>query len=156
METLIWDLPERTDSFHWTETDMKLFDGRYWVRLRYRQFNLSPGHRIRLRFLEPGDIDRIRIDESGTLTWKTLQQTLKEKAPGKLRYTLPAIVQTHFVKTADGQREMKSKLLALPTLHWSSAGWVEYDKQNFQEAWMWTIRFRKVDFDHSTRHTFVA
>ncbi|KAF2152284.1 hypothetical protein K461DRAFT_293960 [Myriangium duriaei CBS 260.36] len=155
-DTLIRDLPQRSDSFNWEDTPMKLFDGRYWIRLRYRLFNLTPGHRICIRFLEDADIDQIRTDKTNPTNWVRLKAVLKEKAPGKVRYMLPAIVQTHFVNGEGGRQELKSRLLALPTLDWSSAGWVKYDKKNFQEAWMWTVRYKKVEFEAVGRHGFVG
>lgn len=156
LKTLLIETTERAESTEWSETDRTLFDGRFWIKLRYRQFNHSPGHRISIRFLEQQDIDSIQKDKTNPTAWLHLRQILKDSAPGKIRFTLPAIVSTNYVNAAGGKQRLKTRLLALPTLRWSSVGWVEYDKKNFQEAWQWTIRYKKVEFKAGIRHSFVG
>ena len=156
IKALIYEIPEREQSIEWKQTPITCFDGRYWIRLRYRLFNLSPGHRISVRFLERADLEELRLDQSNVSHWNALRQILKQKAPGKIRYTLPAIVQTWLIKGKDGKYCPKSKLLALPTLGWSGAGWEEHDKSDTQEAWQWIARYKNVNFVRSPKHGFVG
>jgi len=103
---------------HWSP--WHLYDGRYWVRiqsLRTAQFFVQPfmkEHSANFRASLPRS-DKVR-----------LLGTLKSKAPGKIRWTLPAIV----MKEESG----KVSLIALPSL----------DTGLPESGVRWEIRYKKI------------
>lgn len=154
--TLISETKRRSESFEWTTSKRQLFDGRFWVRLRYRKFNLIPGRRISIRFLQSSDIEALNQDETKYTVWKPLKDLLKTKAPGNARFTLPAIVESHYIPLPSGDRQLIERLVALPTMNWSSAGWQAYDRHAHRESWTWDLRYKQIDFGQSDKHEFVS
>ncbi|KAF2219230.1 PP-loop family-domain-containing protein [Elsinoe ampelina] len=153
---LIPEIDRRSESFDWAHTKRQLFDGRFWISLNYRRFNLIPGHRFSVRFLQSADLEKLNENESRYAVWKPLKELLRKRAPGAVRFTLPAIIESYYTATPSGGRGMVENLIALPTLDWSSAGWYAYDKRLHREAWTWELRYKQIDFGQGSGHTFVA
>jgi hypothetical protein len=110
----------------------KMFDGRFWVRIgpnRQPMWQVSPYRpehaKLFRKALPP--MRRAR-----------LEKLLKEYAPGKIRYTLPAIYSVEKQQDPDTTHvTTQLTLLALPTLGIHIPGlerWVKYD-----------VRYKKVD-----------
>ncbi|KAF4549200.1 tRNA(Ile)-lysidine synthase-like protein [Elsinoe fawcettii] len=153
---LIKATSRRSESFDWTSTKRELFDGRFWINLNYRRFNLIPGRRFSVRFLQSSDIESLNRDATKYTVWKPLKELLRTKAPGNLRFTLPAVVESYYTVLPTGDRKLVEKLVALPTLNWSSVGWQAWDKHAHREAWTWEVRYKKIDFGKGERHFFIA
>jgi len=145
---LLKETPERDSSYSWTSTDRVLFDNRYWIKLRYRKFNVTPLHRISVRFLTENDLVGVSKTMINSIELRKLQNVLKERAPGKIRYTLPAIVESYPFRNNNDEIEYAEKLLALPTLNWSGVGWKQWDKHVKRDSWTWDIRYKKINWDH--------
>ncbi|KID80516.1 uncharacterized protein G6M90_00g008540 [Metarhizium brunneum] len=104
----IHDQPSR--HCHWrTWKTAKLWDGRYWIRVsacvpaRFHILPLLPHHAKPFRkALPPRQRSR-------------LEQILKYYAPGKIRYSLPALYSVEATKAEDGATPTLT-LLALPSL----------------------------------------
>ncbi|KAG8627937.1 hypothetical protein KVT40_003810 [Elsinoe batatas] len=153
---LIPEVDRRSESFDWAHTKRQLFDGRFWISLNYRKFNLIPGHRFSVRFLQSADLEKLNENESRYAVWKPLKELLRKRAPGAARFTLPAIIESYYTATPSGARVRVENLIALPTLDWSSAGWHAYDKRLHREAWTWELRYKQIDFGQGPGHSFVA
>jgi tRNA(Ile)-lysidine synthase len=112
----------------------ELFDGRFWVAVRART----------LRRIRVGPFDKAYAKEFREALppeeRSRLAGLLKRYAPGKVRYTLPAIYEEFGFNPKEPNydvRRMRLKLLALPSLSVTLPGlekWLQYD-----------IRYRKVD-----------
>ncbi|PNS18456.1 tRNA(Ile)-lysidine synthetase [Sphaceloma murrayae] len=150
------EVVRRSESFEWTSTGRQLFDGRWWIKLRFRKFNLIPGRRLSVRFLQSKDIEALNRDASKYTVFKPLKDLLRTRAPGSTRFTLPAIIESYYTITDAGQRELAEKLVALPTLNWSSVGWQPYDKHARRDGWTWELRYKKVDLGQGPGHKFIA
>lgn len=112
-----------------------LWDGRYWIRL----FNPDPTthphtYNLVIRPLDPSDLQPFQLSLPPARQLE-LTNVLKEAAPGKARWTLPAITLLE-----DGERPGKGsgQVLALPTLGFAAEGW-EGEKVK------WEIQYKKVD-----------
>lgn len=160
----------RASSTDKTWTPFLLFDGRYWIRIRYRPFNLSPNHSVIVRFLKRSDIETLRKFGS-RMDVLFVEDELKVCAPGKVRFTLPAIVERWSVVGEDGEMEVREELCALPSIGWGRPGWkslrrVEAAKDkmnkrsNFDDeseeggaSWVWECRYKAIDFRQGKGHT---
>lgn len=80
----------------------QLFDGRFWMRVRHRT-NRTKGIPVLARPLRRGDLKELRLGLTQSQR-KTLDIDLSNSAPGKIRWTLPALVDAH-----------SDLILALPT-----------------------------------------
>lgn len=112
------DVPTIEDSW----SPWHLYDGRYWIRVK----NLSTVPLL-IQPLKREQLSEFRaslkkVDRAG------LQQLLKEKAPGNVRWTLPAIVK----REEDG----KETVVALPSLDLSVNG--------SESLGRWEIRYKKI------------
>ena len=85
-------------------TPWQLWDGRYWIRLK----NLSKLP-VYVRPFVPTDLEYIKAMLPKD-TWRAVHDLLAKAAPGKIRWTLPAVVQT------DEDRSLAEKILSLPSL----------------------------------------
>ncbi|KAL9118540.1 MAG: hypothetical protein Q9187_004910 [Circinaria calcarea] len=117
--------PTHLGTFH-------LWDGRYWIRL------LNPTvhphtHNLLIRPLQPSDLEPFRLSLSPARRL-ALIKLLKEAAPGKVRWTLPAIA---LLEDGEGAGTGRGRVLALPTLGFVAADWEEEVK--------WEIQYKKVD-----------
>lgn len=106
------------DSLWWSP--WQLYDGRYWIRLHDpKSFPLF------VRPFQPEHLARFRASLAKSDRLK-LVRLLKEKAPGNVRWTLPAILN----KGGDG----RETVLALPSLGLSIFGCMV----------RWEIRYKKI------------
>ena len=96
--------PESQSSPMENWTSWKLWDGRYWIRIK----NLSSCPLL-VRPLLPPDLRAIKKMAPKEVWW-SLKDALASIAPGKVRWTLPAIVQP----AAD--ESLSDTILALPSL----------------------------------------
>jgi tRNA(Ile)-lysidine synthase len=114
----------------------RLFDGRFWIRIRRRVKNgrvyIAP---FNPAFAKPF---RLSLDERSR---ENLPDLLKRHAPGKVRYTLPALyietTDNTDVETLETGSSSSTLLLALPTIAIHVPGlerWLQYD-----------VRYKKVD-----------
>lgn len=111
-------------NYHWrTWKTLKLWDGRYWIRVsacvpaRFHLLPLLPQHAKPFRKALPPK-QRAR-----------LEQILKYYAPGKVRYSLPALYSVEAPRGEDDAGRILT-LLALPTLGIHVPGlerWVKYE-----------------------------
>lgn len=108
----------------------QLWDGRFWIRLRtcvpatFHILPYQPEHAKAFRLALPRE-ERLR-----------LEQVLRRRAPGKVRYSLPALYAEHEAGAGDGAAGT-STLLALPSLGIRVPGlerWVKYE-----------VRYKRVD-----------
>lgn len=107
-----------------TKSEWMLFDGRFWLRIT----NKSNDTLIVRTLSAVG----FRWSEFGkTLEqpmWLKLQAALKHRAPGYVRWTLPAII----VRKADGEEQV----VALPTLNVHVSG--------IRQIAKWDLRYKKI------------
>ncbi|KAJ9623216.1 hypothetical protein H2203_006153 [Taxawa tesnikishii (nom. ined.)] len=142
---------DRPVSLDVTWTDWQLFDGRFWIRIRYQPFNQTPGHSIVVRFLKEQDVVYLRNPLSTVLPkMERVEKLLKRFAPGKIRFTLPVIIESSKVINEQGEANTVEKVCALPSLLWGVKGWSQ-SKENSPAPWQWEIRYKKVDITPSDR-----
>ncbi|KAK1639344.1 hypothetical protein BDP81DRAFT_368917 [Colletotrichum phormii] len=114
----------------------KLWDGRFWIRVRGRvkaYFRIAPFAPIHGKAFREG------LGGGGEAEFEGI---LKRFAPGKVRYTLPAL---YAVNRDEQTGEEVLRMLALPTLGVGLPGlerWVQYE-----------VRYRKVDMGLFERET---
>lgn len=89
--------------------EFRLWDSRYWFLIH----NPTP-FPLLVRFLHVDDLRQLRTSLPSTQV-KQLDQLLRTAAPGKIRWTLPVLVQK---KTEQGAEPGVETVLALPTLGW--------------------------------------
>ncbi|ODA83926.1 hypothetical protein RJ55_02443 [Drechmeria coniospora] len=109
---------------HWrTWKTAKIWDGRFWIRVSAcvpARFHVQP--------LLPRDVKPFRRALPPTQRAK-LERILKHHAPGKVRYSLPALYSVEGPKGADAATQTQT-LLALPSLGIHVPGlerWVRYE-----------------------------
>ncbi|KAK0639212.1 hypothetical protein B0T16DRAFT_432103 [Cercophora newfieldiana] len=105
----------------------KLWDGRYWCRLRVR-LPCKP----RVAPFEPEHLKPFREALKDDNERARLSAVLRRYAPAKVRWSLPAIYATQ-----DLAEEGKLRLLALPTLG--------FQVPNLEKWLSWEFRYRKVE-----------
>lgn len=149
--TMLAARDDRPVSLDVTWTDWQLFDGRFWIRIRYQPFNQTPGHSIVVRFLKEQDVVYLRNPLSTVLPkMERVEKLLKRFAPGKIRFTLPVIIESSKVINEQGEANTVEKVCALPSLLWGVKGWSQ-SKENSPAPWQWEIRYKKVDITPSDR-----
>ncbi|KAK7424220.1 hypothetical protein QQZ08_008708 [Neonectria magnoliae] len=136
MRPTMEDLGKQDESHHqvrplgWKKA--KLFDGRFWIRIGYNNRSM-----FRAQPFRPEDAKVFRKALSPTRRAK-LERLLKHYAPGKVRYTLPALYSVERQRDHYTQHITQTlTLLALPTLGIHIPGlerWVRYE-----------VRYKKVD-----------
>ena len=133
------DMPTHRHSKWHGWSAFKLWDGRFWIRLRR---NLSA--RFHIQPLLPEALKAFKLAMPPKQR-AALERILRHYAPGKVRYTLPALYSAekeeddHQDRAARGVGDEKPRLtlLALPSLGFHVPGlerWVKYE-----------VRYRKVD-----------
>lgn len=127
-------------------TNWQRWDGRFWLRVSPPAQTEAEECDISVRFLAPTCLASLRE----TLP-KAAAERLKRRlhaAPGKLRYTLPAIVQTQTQDSSEyaATRAGVERVVALPSLGWSVGTWAaaQVDGKVGAEQWLWDIRYKKV------------
>ncbi|KAH6990433.1 hypothetical protein BKA56DRAFT_667003 [Ilyonectria sp. MPI-CAGE-AT-0026] len=130
------EMTERGESPHqsrplaWKKA--KMFDGRFWIRIGY---NTRSRFRVQPFRPEDGKVFRKTLSPSRRAR---LERLLKHYAPGKVRYTLPALYGVERERDHYSQHVTQTvTLLALPTLGIHIPGlerWVRYE-----------ARYKKVD-----------
>ncbi|KAL9098037.1 MAG: hypothetical protein Q9163_006221 [Psora crenata] len=123
-------LPISREGTAGTWTAWQLWDGRYWIRVK----NLSKNTLV-VRPLSKSDIQTTR-DSTCQEAWRALYETLKQTAPGKIRWTLPVIAETY----ACGTRP--DKVLVLPTL--GRVGYLDVIDKDGAAKLEWEIRYKSV------------
>lgn len=108
-----------------------LWDGRYWIRIR--NHTTIP---IEIRSLCESDMKAIRATSSKA-KMKTFEEVLASAAPGKVRWTLLAIVETASESPNAG------RVLALPTL--GKAGMIDVEDEKGERRVEWEISYKIVD-----------
>ncbi|KAI9770605.1 MAG: hypothetical protein M1840_003197 [Geoglossum simile] len=109
----------RTHSKRSVSGPWHLWDGRYWIRVYNHTAKL-----VTVRPFEPADLIPLR---SSLPRWvqQNFKDSLSAAAPGKVRWTLPALVT-------------EGKVVALPTLGFGG-------QSEEQRGLRWQIRYKKVD-----------
>ncbi|KAG5793590.1 hypothetical protein H9Q69_007369 [Fusarium xylarioides] len=124
------DAPEAFSHKGWARC--KLFDGRFWIRIGRNRWPMWQVHPYRAEFA------KAFRKALPPLRKARLEKLLKHYAPGKIRYTLPAIYGVERKRDPYSQHISTTlTLLALPTLGIRVPGlerWVKYD-----------VRYKKVD-----------
>lgn len=138
-----------------TWTPWRLFDGRFWIRLRHCQFNITPNQSLAVRFLNEKDIAQIRASHTEK-EFGTIQKRLGVVAPGSARYTLPVIVERSEVQDADGGMSVQEEIRAIPTIGWETKDWQAWQGKDYSNfLWSWEWRYKMVDFGDSKDHVYV-
>lgn len=107
-----------------------LWDGRYWIRVP----NPTPNtHTLLIRPFQPSDLQPFQLSLPPARR-TDLTNLLKMSAPGKVRWTLPAIA---ILEEGDGLIEGRGRVIALPTLGLVAEGWEGHVS--------WEIRYKNVD-----------
>ena len=153
--TLVQSRDTRASSTDFIWSEWHLFDGRYWIRVRHRPFNLSPNHSIIVRFLENNDVEALR-KRRNKADVPGLEARLKHAAPGKTRFTLPALVERYRVTSDAGVLETRERVCALPSLGWGKEGWRPWSAETQDavgEPWVWECRYRMIDFGMGRHHS---
>lgn len=153
--TLAGPSERRASTTDLTWTEFQFFDGRFWLRLRYRPFNLSPGHSIAVRFFDIKYLKQLsKLGDKHSLKTK-----MKDCAPGNGRLTLPAIVERYDIRGPKGQIVTREDLCALPTIGWGKEGWKAWKDDNEEEnniSWMWECRYKMIEFGQGKGHSIKA
>lgn len=106
-----------------------LWDGRYWIRLS----NPSQTHTLLIRPFHPSDLQPFRLCVHPARRTH-LTKLFKEAAPGKVRWTLPAIA---ILEEGAEEGAGRGRVLALPTLGFVACGW--------EGRLKWEVRYKKVE-----------
>lgn len=132
-----------------SKSDWHLWDNRYWIRVS-GPF-ASSYQDIRVRFLQPQDLARLRSQLSKT-DRKRLDRLL-EIVPGDFRFTLPVLVARGI-----GVEEEVQHVVTLPTLGWSAEGWARWSSTTGFRAqagvaacFHWDVRYRHIDLTVSRK-----
>jgi tRNA(Ile)-lysidine synthase len=129
----------------WTET--KLFHDRWWIKLRYIPADLPANTSVVVRFLRQGESTK----EGGP--WHE-RSGLSLLPSGKLRHTIPMIVQITEVKDQDGLVSKKERILAFPSIGLSHIDCQVYKgHRTYDSPWQYTCIYKDIDFDASENHT---
>ncbi|GAB7352426.1 hypothetical protein MBLNU459_g2845t1 [Dothideomycetes sp. NU459] len=135
-----------------TWTDWQLANGCFWIRIRYRPFNHTPGCTVSLRLLRQKDIVDVR--ERDPKAAILLQKLLRQTAPGKRRFNLPVIVESIEITAESGAAELREKVCALPTIGWAMPGWrAGSDEQDMSSPWGYECRYKAIDFGKGKAHS---
>ncbi|KAI0998184.1 hypothetical protein K3495_g10009 [Podosphaera aphanis] len=105
-----------------------LFDGRFWMKI----YSSDPSSNLVVQLLSPADLKPF-VAQFTPVTRKVLSRTLAERAPGKVRWTLPAILHHDIVTSC-------YRLISLPTLYLDAPGAHVFGK--------WEVRYKKIYTDH--------
>lgn len=131
----------------WTET--VLFHDRWWIKLRYIPANLPVKTSVVVRFLKQGESTK----EGGP--WRA-KEGLDLLPSGKLRYTIPMIVQTTETKDRDGLVSKEEKILAFPSIDLTNTACSAFDgDKTYDSQWQYTCVYKDVDFDVNQNHSFL-
>lgn len=150
---LITPQTQRAASIDFTWSNWHLFDGRFWLRIRYRPFNLTPNHVIRVRFLKKSDLEILR-DSLSKYDVQQLESRLKQCAPAHVRFTLPVITEYRKVAGSNGAIVHKEDVRALPTLGWSVPGWRMWKGDDEAAVpWRWECRYKMIEFGKGKAHS---
>ncbi|MCJ1324211.1 hypothetical protein MMC10_000873 [Thelotrema lepadinum] len=119
-------LPSKQDNMD----TFKLWDGRFWINL----YNTGP-RAVSIVMLRPKQLSRLR-GELPSMVKKKLNVLLKDAAPGKIRYTLPAIAIMSNLKMWSEEDMDNAQIIALPTLGIILEEW--------RGKITWDIRYKKL------------
>lgn len=129
------------------ESDWHLWDGRYWVRVAGPSKAAPMGSIASVRFLTAKALAELR--KSLRRHEVSYLDKILHVAPGKYRFTLPAI----FIHEFEAEQ-----LVALPSLGWSRQGWIRWPSapKNItgvqRASWWWDIRYKHIDIHNSNCH----
>lgn len=119
----------------WSE--WKLWDGRYWIRVK----NLTT-QAVKVRHLSPSDVLSLKsLLDAGR--WQQLVLILRDAAPGKVRRTLPIVVQ----QAADDKDD--EKIIAIPSL--GDIGDMRHLLPSNTDDLCWELRYKQVSTIYTKR-----
>lgn len=122
-----YPIPESQPSSLLTQSVFQLWDSRYWIRV----YNPT-AFALRLQPLRPEHLRQLRssltVQES-----KPLDELLQIAAPGKVRFTLPVLLQ---------ERDGREEVVALPTLKWANPA--------SGKGVQWEVRYKNVTLPQQT------
>lgn len=147
----LWPLPPDP---HHVQSDIhlwRLWDHRYWIRVRPPNSSEECNTQISVRMLDSDTLARLR-EELPLKARISLGRVLRY-APGDVRFTMPAIFMTQNVISADASSATE-KLVVLPSVNWKASGWVHESVDSDDKSWRWDIRYKHVDLS-SQHHKFV-
>lgn len=109
----------------------KLWDGRYWMRIKN-----ETGQPLKVRPFHVSDLQAIYLSISKSMR-KVFKEVLATAAPNKIRWTLPVIAHA-------GEEDGKlGKVLALPTL--GKIGMIDIEDEHGQRIVEWEVKYKMVD-----------
>lgn len=135
----------------WTE--WQLFDGRYWIRLRYQSSVERTATRLAVRLLSTADLVALR--QSGQGRHERLLHVLGVTVPGQARYTVPVIIETK----ADPHGKPQDHLLALPSLSWDISymhRWPGGSHDAEDGLVYYEIRYKQVELEKNDKHSIIG
>lgn len=129
----------------WTET--RLFHDKWWIKLRYIPADLPVKTSVEVRFLKQGESTK----EGGP--WRA-KERLDRLPSGKLRYTIPMIVQMTEVEDGDGLVSKEEKILAFPSIGLTNTACSSFSgEKTYDSQWQFTCVYKDIDFDVNENHT---
>jgi tRNA(Ile)-lysidine synthase len=128
-------------------TDTKLFHDRWWIKLRYVPANLPANTSVVVRFLRQGESTK----EGGP--WSE-EAGLSLLPSGKLRYTIPMIVQITEIQDQNGLVSKQEKILAFPSIGLTHTCCTPYQGyRDYDSPWLYTCIYKDIDFEERRNHT---
>lgn len=121
------DLDPSKPSSLLTQSAFQLWDLRYWIRV-YNPTSCT----LRVQPLREETLRQLRSSQTAEEA-KEFDRLVRDAAPGKIRYTLPVLVQ---------EQDGIEKVVALPTLGWGVS--------SREKGVMWEVRYKKVTLPRQT------
>lgn len=146
---------QRPISTDLTWTDWQLFDGRFWIRLRHRPWNLAPNRAIVIRLMTQTDSPQLQKlhDSQGGLN--DLIHKLDAIGPAQDCTGMPVIVEQWETIGPKYRIEVEEEICAFPTLNWGKKGWSMWEGQDSSESpWSWEWRYKKIDYGEGKKHEY--
>lgn len=110
----------------------KLWDGRYWIRVKN-----DTGRLLRVRSYQERDADCLK-KVLPQHRWRTLNERIGLAAPAKIRWTLPVIAQMQ----GHPRDQNKDHVLALPSL--GDNGRIYLGSQSGSQGMNWELRYKNI------------
>lgn len=124
-----------------------LFYDRWWIHLRYRPSDLPANTSVVVRPMKEQDVVDIRSDFKDVTLFN---KRLSFYAPGKTRFTIPAIV----TRTESEGGEAREVVWALPSIGWRREGFKLWDGHHDEaNPWRYTITYKKTDLEDCENHS---
>ena len=110
----------------------KLWDGRYWIRVKN-----DTGRLLRVRSYQERDADCLK-KVLPQHRWRTLNELIGLAAPAKIRWTLPVIAQMQ----GHPRDQNKDHVLALPSL--GDIGRIYLGSESGSQGMNWELRYKNI------------